>query len=97
MAVEYCDAIVEVSALVNRYGIHPIHVGPLPEPVAAMLRQHITVQELTAQAALTGDRHTALQAFLLDPQVAAALTSEETKTLLDELLEAHAEYLPKFH
>lgn len=91
------DAIVEVSALVNRYGIHPIHVGPLPEPVAAVLRRHITVQELTAEAALTGDRHTALQAFLLDPQTEAALTPEETKALLDEMLKAHAEVLPQFH
>ena len=91
------EAIVEVSALVGGYGIQPIHVGPLPEPVAAMLRQHITVQELTADAALTGDRHTALQAFLLDPQTASALTPEETKVLIDELLDAHAGYLPRFH
>jgi alpha-galactosidase len=90
------DAVVEVSALVNRYGIHPLHVGALPEPLAAVLRRHITVQELTAEAALTGDRHLALQAFLLDPQVAAVLTPEATRVLLDELLEAHAEYLPAF-
>ena len=68
----------------------------LPEPVAATLRQHITVQELTVEAALTGDRHVALQAFLQDPQVASALTLEETAALLDELLEAHADSLPQF-
>jgi len=90
-------AIVEVSALIGAYGIQPIHVGDLPEPVAATLRQHITVQELTVEAALTGDRHIALQAFLQDPQISARLTPEETASLLDELLEAHAEYLPQFH
>jgi len=90
------DAIVEVSCLVGGYGIRPVHVGPLPEPVAATLRQHITAQELTVEAALSGDRHVALQAFLQDPQIAARLAPEETAALLDELLEAHAEYLPQF-
>ena len=90
------DAIVEVSAVVGGYGIQPLHVGPLPEPVAATLRQHITVQELTAEAALTGDRHIALQAFYQDPQIASVLTLEETEALLDELLEAHADSLSQF-
>jgi alpha-galactosidase len=90
------EAIVEVSSLVGGYGIQPIHVGPLPEPVAATLRQHITVQELTVEAALTGDRHVALQAFLQDPQILAFLTPEEAVALLDELLEAHADSLPQF-
>jgi len=90
------EAIVEVSALVGGYGVQAMHVGPVPEPVAATLRQHITVQELTVEAALTGDRGIALQAFLQDPQIAARLTPEETEALLDELLEAHADYLPQF-
>jgi alpha-galactosidase len=90
------EAIVEVSALVGGYGIQLLHVGPLPEPVAATLRQHITVQELTVEAALTGERQIALQAFLQDPQIAAKLTPEQTEALLDELLQAHADYLPQF-
>jgi alpha-galactosidase len=90
------EAIVEVSSLVGGYGFQPINVGPLPEPVAATLRQHITVQELTVEAALTGDRRIALQAFLQDPQIASVLTPEDTAALLDELLEAHAEHLPQF-
>jgi len=90
------EAIVEVSSLVGGYGVRPLQVGPLPEPVAATLRQHITVQELTVEAALSGDRRVALQAFLLDPQTSAILTPAETEKLLAELLEAHAPYLPQF-
>ena len=90
------DAIVEVSSVVSGYGIVPMHVGPLPEAWAAMLRTHITVQELTVEAAVTGDRDVALQAFLLDPQVSAKLNPEETERLLDELLAAHADNLPQF-
>ena len=90
------ESIVEVSTLVNRYGIHPVHVGPLPEALAAHLRHHLAVQELTLEAALTGDRRIAQQAFELDPFVAARLTIEEAKSLLDEMLTAHAPYLPQF-
>jgi len=90
------DAIVEVSCVVGRYGIKPIHVGRLPDPIASTLSNHVTVQELTVKAALTGDRHTALQAFLQDPQVSSKLTPEETKKLLEELINEHIRYLPKF-
>jgi alpha-galactosidase len=90
------EAIVEVSTLVNRYGMNPVHVGPLPEALAAHLRHHLAVQELTLEAALTGDRRIARQAFELDPFVAGRLTIEEAKSLLDEMLQAHAAYLPQF-
>lgn len=90
------DAVVEVTALVGAYGIRPVHVGPLPEPIAANLRHHITTQQLTVQAALSGDRQLALQAFLLDPLLTATLEPEQTALLLDEMLQAHAQYLPHF-
>jgi alpha-galactosidase len=90
------DTIVEVNALVNAYGIQPIHAGPLPEPIAAHLRLHASVQQLTAQAALTGDRRLALQTFLLDPLVASVLEPGETEKMLDEMLRANSRYLPQF-
>mgnify|MGYP005632185059 CR=1 FL=1 len=90
------DAIVEVSCIVGRYGIQPIHVGKLPEPIAATLRNHIAVQKLTVEAAVTGSRDIAYKAFLQDPQVSSRLTPEETEELLDEMLNAHAKYLPTF-
>lgn len=90
------EAIVEVSALVGSYGVKPIHVGNLPDFLAATLRNHIAVQELTVEAALSGDSRVALRAFLQDPQIASVLTPEETERLLDEMLEAHAGYLPQF-
>jgi len=60
------------------------------------LRRHIAVQKLTAEAALTGDRRIARQAFLHDPQVEATCTPTQAGALLDELLAAHAEHLPQF-
>jgi len=90
------DAIVEVSSIVGGYGIFPIHVGKLPEPLAATLRTHVEVQKLTVDAALTGDEELAYKAFLQDPQIAAKLNPEDTMKLLKELLNAHKDYLPNF-
>jgi alpha-galactosidase len=90
------DAIVEVSSLVNAYGIFPLHVGPLPEAFAAHLRRHIDVQQATVEAALSGDRRLALQAFLLDPFVSSRLSIEQTEELLEEMLAAHGEHVPQF-
>jgi 6-phospho-beta-glucosidase len=50
-------------------------------------------QELIVEAALTGDRKLALQALLNDPLVRDFRTAPR---MLDELLAAHADYLPQF-
>ncbi|MFQ6099409.1 MAG: hypothetical protein ACE5O2_16875, partial [Armatimonadota bacterium] len=50
-------------------------------------------QELTAEAALTGERGLALQALLSDPLVDDIDAAE---TLLDMLLTAHSQHLPQF-
>jgi alpha-galactosidase/6-phospho-beta-glucosidase family protein len=90
------DAIVEVNAQVNRYGVRPIATGPLPEPLAAHLRRYVAFQQQTIKAALSGNRLDALHAFLLEPTIAARLDLDQTQALLDELLAAHAEFLPRF-
>jgi|tagenome__1003787_1003787.scaffolds.fasta_scaffold20924243_2 alpha-galactosidase len=90
------DAIVEVNASVNSYGISPIQAGPLPEPLAAHLRHYVAMQQHVVRAALHGDRDAALHAFLLDPTTQARLDLDQTAALLDEMLEANAEHLPLF-
>ncbi|MFQ6095417.1 MAG: hypothetical protein ACE5NN_04675 [Candidatus Bathyarchaeia archaeon] len=90
------DAIVEVSCVIGGYGIQPIHVGKLPDPLAATLSNHVMVQELTVEAALTGDRYVAYKAFLQDPQISSRLTPEETERMLNDLLNAHSQYLQVF-
>ncbi len=90
------DAIVEVTSLVDGYGVRPVHVGALPEPLAALLNNHVAAQQLTAQAALTGSVETAWQALIQDPQTQARLTPDQIRSLLDELLAAHRAYLPQF-
>lgn len=90
------DAMVEISAVVGGYGIRAVQAGRIPEGIALVLRQHVAAQELTLEAALTGNRKIALQAFDADPLVSARLSFPEASKLLDELLLAQKEYLPQF-
>lgn len=87
------DAIVEVPAIVNARGVHGIHVGPLPKGLAAIMRREIEIQELVVEAGVKGDRNAALQALLLDPHIHSYAQATH---LLDDLLKAHAKYLPQF-
>ena len=90
------DAIVEVNAQINAYGVRPIHAGPLPGPLAAHLNHYFNFQKQVVKAALSGDRQEALYAFLLDPNTQSHLDLEQTQALLDEMLEANKEHLPLF-
>jgi alpha-galactosidase len=87
------SAIVEVPATVDATGVHGVSVGPLPEPIAAMCRTQIAVQDRAIEAAVHGDRRAALQALLLDPVVNSVTQAE---AILEELLEVHRDFLPQF-
>jgi alpha-galactosidase len=85
---------VEVPCLVDKNGVQPTRIGALPTHLAALMRTNVNVQELTVEAILTGNREHVYHAAMLDPHTAAALDLEQIHDLVDEMLEAHAEYLP---
>jgi len=87
-------AVVETLAEITSAGAQPLTVGTIPPGVLSTLQPHVVNQEMIAQAALTGDRGLALQAMVNDPLVPSL---QIARAMLDELLEAHAEYLPQFH
>jgi len=87
------DLILEVVAVVGAFGIRGLTVGPLPTGVARLVNANLAEQELIVEAALNGDRQLALQAFMADPLCRSV---ESTAKMLDELLAAHAAYLPRF-
>ncbi len=89
---------VEVPCLVDKNGVQPTHIGKLPPHLAAMMRTNINVQELTALAALSGEREHVYHAAMLDPHTAAELDLDQIRNLVDDLIEAHGERLPgSFH
>jgi alpha-galactosidase len=87
------EAVVEVPGLIDGRGVHGVAVGPLPEGIAGILAARARQQELTVDAALSGDRALALQALLADPLVPSV---EAAAGMLEEALVAHAPYLPRF-
>ena len=91
------EACVEVPCLVNGSGIHPCHVGPLPVQCAAMNMTNINVQLLTIEAAVTKKREHIYQAAMLDPHTGSELDIDTIKKMVDELIEAHGDYLPEYH
>lgn len=88
-------AVVEVPALVDGGGVHPLRVGAIPTAGAALNRTMLSVAELTVHAALTGDPRAVRQAVLMDGNASATLTPEQIWALCDELTEAHRAYLPR--
>jgi len=87
------DAIVETPVQVNGAGIHPVHVGALPEPIAELLRRETSVAQLCVDSAVEGSREKALQCLLLDPIISDI---ETAKKILDDYLTEYKEYLPQF-
>jgi alpha-galactosidase len=81
-------AIVEVPGQVSGFGVRGIGVGELPEGIAGVLRQRIHQQELTVDAALSGDRALTVQALLADPLM-AHIPIEAAESMLDEVQAAH--------
>ena len=90
------DACVEVPCMINAKGVNPCHVGRLPVQLAAMNQTNINVQLLTIQAARTRDKNYIYQAAMLDPHTAAELNIDDIRSMCDELIEAHGEYMAMY-
>jgi alpha-galactosidase len=90
------NACVEVPCLVNGSGIHPCHVGSLPEQLAAMNRLNINVQLLTIQAAMSKKREDIYMAAMLDPLTSSELNKDKIKAMIDEMIEAHGDYMKDY-
>jgi alpha-galactosidase len=88
-------AMVESMCVVDGRGVHGRDAVSLPPAMAECLRRVVASQELTVEAAVTGDRDTAFAAMLLDP-LAGRLDYDEIAIMTDEMLAATAAWLPQF-
>ena len=87
------DCAVEVAATVDGRGPTPLTQGTLPAKVRGLVQQVKAYEQLTVEAAVTGDRDTAIWALINNPLVGSYTGAV---TLVDALLQAHREYLPAF-
>lgn len=91
------NACVEVPIMVDENGLNPCVVGNLPEQLAALNLTHIAVHNMTIKAANTLDKNDVYMAAYLDPHTRDQLTMDEIKSLCDDLIQAHGDWLPEFH
>lgn len=90
------DACVEVPCMVDGAGIHPCRVGRLPVQLAAMNMTNVNVHLITIEAALTRKKEHIYHAAMLDPHTGSELPLDEIIKMVDELIEAHGSWLPKY-
>jgi alpha-galactosidase len=90
------DACVEVPCMVDGSGVRPCYAGPLPLQLAAMNMTNITVQLLTIEAARSRRKEHIYHAAMMDPHTQAELSLDDIVKMVDELIDAHGSWLPKF-
>ena len=89
------DVVVECIGVTGASGVRPRDTANVGSVLGEYLRRISVSQELTVEAALTGDRTRVLEAMLTD-QLAGHLPYEQLVAMTDELLTATAPWLPQF-
>ena len=90
------DAIVEVPCHVDRNGIQPTRLGKMPSHLTSIMGLSINVQREVVNAAITGKREHIYHAAMLDPHTAGELNLDQIWSLVDDLIEAHGNWLPAY-
>ena len=87
------DSAVEVACRITANGPQPIATGTLKLPISGYVQMMKTFERLVIEAAIKGDRDLAVTALNMNP---LCPSDEIANTVIDELLEAHKDYLPQF-
>lgn len=88
------QTVVEVPAIGDAEGIHPLQMESLPEAIAAMLRLQASIHQLLVEAFAEQSKDKLLQAVLLDPTVDSYRNAVQ---MVDEMLELQRDILPPLH
>ncbi len=88
------DCAVEVPCVVDRNGVQPTHIGTLPPQLSGLMRTNINVQELTVAALMSENREHIYHAAMMDPHTAAELDLGQIRSLVDDLIRVHGDWLP---
>ena len=87
---------MEVPCLVDRNGVQPSVVDDIPPQLVALMRTQINVQELVVRALVDENTDHIYHAAMMDPHTAAELDLRQIRAMVDDLLAAHEDWLPKF-
>ena len=87
------NSVVEVSCVITKEGPKPVKIGELPVASKGLIQEIKTFERLVVEAAVEGNVEKAILALTVNPLVAS---DSLAKVLVEELLEAHKDYLPQF-
>lgn len=87
------DSAVEVACMVTGDGPKPIATGNLKPQIAGTVQMIKAFERMVVDAAVKGDRDLAVTALNMNP---LCPSDKLANIVVDELLEAHKEYLPQF-
>ena len=87
------NSAVEVACRITADGPKPLATGELKLPISGYVHLMKSFERMTIEAAVTGDKNLAVAALNLNP---LCPSDELANIVIDELLEAHKEYLPQF-
>jgi 6-phospho-beta-glucosidase len=87
------EVSVELPAVVDGQGAHPMTVGHLPYSIRGLVQHVKAYEELTIEAAVTGDERTALLALTANPLVPSF---EAARALWKDIKAENREFLPAF-
>jgi alpha-galactosidase len=86
-------AVLEIPAVVDASGVHPVTLGDLPKAVTPSLAHKLASLDLIIEAALEGSPKKAVQALVNDPHCTDLSTAEK---IVGELIQQEIRYLPRF-
>lgn len=87
------DDVIEGPCVINGAGAWPVAMGAIPTHMTFLIQEAKHYEKLTAKAAMEGNYHAALEALVISPLLHSY---HKSRSVLDDLLVAHKEYLPNF-
>lgn len=86
-------SVLEMPGVVTGKGFRPIQTSDFPDVLASIITRHLSVIEVTVDAALKGDRSLFAEAILMGGYIS---DRNEVEKMVHELIKAQAKYLPQF-
>ena len=87
------DSVVEIACKITSEGPKPIEIGTLHPQISGYIKMIKSFEEMVVEAAVTGNRDLAVTALNLNPLCSS---DEISNLVIDELIQAHKKYLPRF-
>ena len=87
------DAVLEIPAAAGMDGFIPMNLGELSPKITPVVLRRLAAVEAIVEAAVTGSRQMFIEALVLDGGVTDYRLAEKVG---EDLLQAHARYLPQF-